>query len=93
MVIVWNSMVAFANNYIIWNALKVQSDMVHFIVCGIVGILLPIAGWLADVWLGRYKVILYKIDNLRFYKSLVHTYWIIIMNDLGLDRNVFCQSS
>ena len=34
-----------------------------------------------------------KIDNLRFYKSLVHAYLAVIMNDLGLDRKVFCQSS
>ena len=34
-----------------------------------------------------------KIDNLRFYKSLVHVYSAVIMNDLGLDRKVFCQSS
>ena len=61
MVIVWNFMVAFTNNYIIWNVFKVQSDMVHFIVCGIVGILLPIAGWLADVQFGRYKVICWSV--------------------------------
>ena len=54
MVLVWNYMVAFTNNYIIWNVLKVRSYIVHFIVCGIVGILLPIAVWLADVRFGKY---------------------------------------
>ena len=28
-----------------------------------------------------------KIDNLRFYMILVHTYSTVIMNNLGLDRN------
>ena len=34
-----------------------------------------------------------KIDNLRFYKSLVHAYSTVFMNDLELDRKVFCRSS
>ena len=48
MVIVWKFMVAFANNYIFWNVLKVQGDMVHFIVSGIIGILYTSNCWLVS---------------------------------------------
>ena len=30
-----------------------------------------------------------KIDNLRFFTSLILAYSTVVMNDLGIDRNVF----
>ena len=52
LVLVWNFLVMSAFNYLLDTSLKVYSDVVISIVLTTIGVVLPIAGWLADVRFG-----------------------------------------
>ena len=61
LVLVWNFIVYFTIHYITEEILT-QFDLVaNVIVMAVIGILLPVAGWLADVRFGRYKVICWSM--------------------------------
>ena len=57
LVLVWNFLVVYQFYYLYDTAHAIHITQNYIIV----GITLPIAGWLADVFLGRYKVIQYSI--------------------------------
>ena len=62
LLLIWNLLVMFASKVVIVEVLKiVHGNLAATLVLGVTGLMLPIAGWLADVHFGRYK--LKHLDN------------------------------
>ena len=58
LVLVWSFMVICVSNYLANNLPILYHDIISsYSVTTIIGVTLPIAGWLADVQFGRYKII------------------------------------
>ena len=57
LVLVWSFMVMSVLNYLANNLLISYHDILSYSVITIIGVTLPITGWLADVQFGRYKII------------------------------------
>ena len=57
LVLVWSFLVSSLLNYLINTVLLSYHDLVINSVLTIIAVMLPVAGWLADVQFGRYKVI------------------------------------
>ena len=61
LVLVWNFLLANVSHYLVVSVYKPAGTIVVTIGTVTLGITLPFAGWLADVYLGRYKVIRWSI--------------------------------
>ena len=62
LLLVWNFLVVFASWMALTEALKIVTGHLGATsVLGVIGLMLPIAGWLADVCFGRYKLIRWSI--------------------------------
>ena len=78
-VLVWSFIVMIVYNYLVNNLLISQHDLVSTSVITIIGVTLPIAGWLADVRFGRYKVICCSIWTMWISSVLLTTVYAIII--------------
>ena len=57
LILVWSFLVSNLSYYINFTATKTYNSVVYVIILTTVGLTIPLAGWLADVRYGRYKII------------------------------------
>ena len=60
LVLVWNFMAFFTVNCV-GVQIETSNDLIHAVIFAVIAILMPVAGWLADVRFGRYKVICWSM--------------------------------
>ena len=87
LVLVWSFMVMCAVNYL-FNVLMEPhyDDSVTTSVATIIGVTLPIAGWLADIRFGRYKVIRFSIWTM-WITSVLLTIVYIVFSSIELSHS------
>ena len=56
LILIWSYCISPMNFYIGYTALRVYSYLVYALMAISVGFMIPLAGWLADIRFGRYKV-------------------------------------
>jgi MFS family permease len=61
LVLMWSFMVTGVFNYLLNSVLASYHDLVSTSIMTIIGVTLPVAGWLADVRFGRYKIMHFSI--------------------------------
>ena len=57
LILMWSFLLTTIYYYIAYNATRIYNSLMFAIIQTIVSITLPVAGWLADVRFGRYKII------------------------------------
>lgn len=89
LVLVWNFLVYNTGLYMIKNILNRHkySNLVISLILVCVGITLPVAGWLADVRFGRYKVICWSIWTMWLTSMLLATTNVVMMLVGSYDEN------
>ena len=83
LILIWSYCISSLYFYISYNAWKVYSYLVFAMVQIIVGFMIPLAGWLADIRFGRYKMIRLSIGTM-WISSLLLTASLIILQSLDL---------
>ena len=78
LVLVWCFLIFFMINYSIRKAVETQGYLAYALVLAIVGILLPVAGWLADVRFGRYKVICWSMWTMWISAMLLAIGYVVV---------------
>ena len=86
LVVVWSFLLTTIYYYTAYNATRLYSNLMFAIIQSIVGITIPFAGWLADVRIGRYKIICWSIwlmwiSSLLLVATLVALQFIHSQND------------
>ena len=85
LILIWSHCIILSSLYfyISYNALRVYSYLVFAMLQISVGLTIPIAGWLADIWFGRYKMICLSIGTM-WISSLLLTASLIILQSVDL---------
>ena len=86
LVLVWSFLLTTVYYYISYNATRTYSDLIFALIQTIVGVTIPIAGWLADVRFGRYKIICLSIW-VMWISSLLLTATLAALQLLNLQKN------
>ena len=86
LVLVWSFLLTTVYYYISYNATRTYSGLIFALIQTIVGVTLPIAGWLADVRFGRYKIICLSIW-VMWISSLLLTAILAALQLLNLQKN------
>ena len=91
LVLIWSFMVVGVFNYLLNSLLVSYSDSVTTSVVTIIGVTLPVAGWLADVRFGRYRVMRCSIWTMWISSVLLTTVYVVFslieFNHSGLIHN------
>ena len=77
LVLVWSFLAMSVYGYLFDTVLPSYNDSIIYSVLTIIGVMLAIAGWLADVWFGRYKVICCSILTMWISSMLLTTKYIV----------------
>ena len=77
LVLVWNFMILFTINYAMME-IKISYDLVHALILAAIAILLPVAGWLADVRFGRYKMICWSMWTMWISTMLLSMSYVVV---------------
>ena len=77
LVLVWNFMVFFTVNYVMVH-IKTSNDLFYAVIFVVISILLPVAGWLSDVWFGRYKVICWSMWTMWISAMLLSMSYVVV---------------
>jgi dipeptide/tripeptide permease len=92
LVLMWSFMVTGVFNYLLNSVLASYHDLVSTSIMTIIGVTLPVAGWLADVRFGRYKVMRFSIWTMWIGSVLLTIVYIVFslieFNHSGLIRKV-----
>ncbi len=88
LVLVWNFLVMSVFNYL----LTYYQDIVSNSVLAIIGVMLPITGWLADVHFGRYKVIRCSIRIMWISSVLLTTTYVVFSFTEFNHSNLTCKT-
>ena len=83
LILIWSYCISSMYFYISYNALRVYSYLVFAMVQISVGFMIPLAGWLADIRFGRYKVVRFSMCTM-WISSLLLTASLIILQSLNL---------
>lgn len=89
-VLVWSFLVCNTGFYTLKKILKSQEykNLTIYITLACIGITLPIAGWLADIRFGRYKVMCWSIWTMWLTSMLLTTSCVVIMLVGSYDENL-----
>ena len=87
LVIVWGFLMTVMQYYITYTSLNTYSSHTFVLLQSIVGLTLPIGGWLADVCLGRYKIISLSLWMMWF-SSIIITFGLVILQLLNLQHEI-----
>ena len=85
LILIWSYCISPMNFYISYNALRVYSYLVYALIAISVGLTIPLAGWIADIRFGRYKVIRFSMC-IMWISSLLLTISLIILQSLDLQN-------
>ena len=85
LILIWSYCISSLYFYISYNALRVYSYLVFAMLQISVGLTIPLAGWLADIWFGRYKMIRLSIGTM-WISSLLLTAGLIILQSVDLNN-------
>ena len=77
LVLIWSFMVVGVFNYLLNSLLVSYSDSISTSVVTIIGVTLPVAGWLADVRFGRYRVMHCSIWIIWISSLLLTTVYVV----------------
>ena len=88
LVIVWSFLMTVMHYYITYTSLNTYSSHIFILLQSIVGLTLPLGGWLADVRLGRYKVISLSLWTMWF-SSILMTFGLVILQLLNLEHELY----
>ena len=83
LILIWSYCISSLYFYISYNASRVYSYLVFAMLQISVGFMIPLAGWLADIRFGRYKVIHFSVCTM-WISSLLLTASLIILQSLDL---------
>ena len=83
LILVWSYCISSLYFYISYNASRVYSYLAYASVQIGVGFMIPLAGWLADIRFGRYKMIQFSMCTM-WISSLLLTASLIILQSLDL---------
>ena len=83
LILIWSYCISSLYIYISYNALRVYSYLVFAMLQISVGFMIPLAGWLADIRFGRYKMIRLSIGTM-WISSLLLTASLIILQSVDL---------
>ena len=74
----WNFVVFITISHSIWDKVT-QEDLVYYsLILAVFGILIPVAGWLADVRFGRYKVICWSMWTMWISAMLLTISYVVV---------------
>ena len=82
LILIWSYCISSLHFYISYNALRVYSYLVFAMLQISVGLTIPLAGWLADIRFGRYKVICFSICTMWISSLLLTSLTILQRLDL-----------
>ena len=88
LVIAWSFLITVMHYYITYTSLNTYTSHIFVLLQSIVGLTLPIGGWLADVRLGRYKVISLSLWMMWF-SSIIITFGLVILQLLNLQHELY----
>ena len=83
LILIWSYCISSLYFYLSYTALRVYSYLVFAMLQISVGLTIPLAGWLADIRFGRYKVIRFSMCTM-WISSLLLTTSLIILQNLDL---------
>ena len=83
LILIWSYLVSSLHFYISYNASRIYSHFMFAMVQITVGLTIPLAGWLADIRFGRYKVIRFSMWTM-WISSLLLTASLVILRSLDL---------
>ena len=91
LVLMWSFMVMGVFYYLLNSLLVSYHDLISTSIMTIIAVTLPVAGWLADVRFGRYRVMCYSIWTMWISSLLLTTVYVVFslieFNRSGLIRN------
>ena len=77
LVLVWNFMAFFIVNCVSVQ-IETSNDLIHAVIFAVIAILMPVAGWLADVRFGRYKVICWSMWTMWISTMLLSMSYVVV---------------